>query len=493
LIVIYFFYGLAFFSMGLMVAIEGGRSTDSRLRMALRPLAGFGLVHAAHEWLEMFELIAGYSFVTKPAILAAVELILLAFSYLSLAAFGAYVLLGQESTWRVSLIIPLALEAVWVFGLVTFKGQYLPEEMPVIAHVWTRYSLALPAGLLAAVGLVAQQRAFRRAGLIRFGQDSLWAAISFGWYAIVGQLFTSVSRLPPSDVLNENVFLEIFGFPIQALRATTAIFAAVFVIRFLRAFQVESDRKIAELQEARLHEAQQREALRADLFRRVVGAQEAERQRIARDLHDETGQSLTAIGLGLRGLSSGLNPRNKPSIETLQRLQALTGETLRELQRIISDLRPSHLDDLGLAAALRWYAGRLQELTPLSIRVDILGEERSLDEAIRITIFRVIQEALNNIVKHADASHVDLTLEFRESAARIRVRDNGCGFNLDLVRFNQVGRSSLGLAGMEERAALLGGTLSIQSRPGYGTEVEAVIPYSMNGEVKNGNTPVTGG
>jgi signal transduction histidine kinase len=129
----------------------------------------------------------------------------------------------------------------------------------------------------------------------------------------------------------------------------------------------------------------------------------------------------------------------------------------------------------------------------LSIRVDILGEERSLDEAIRITIFRVIQEALNNIVKHADASHVDLTLEFRESAARIRVRDNGCGFNLDLVRFNQVGRTSLGLAGMEERAALLGGTLSIQSRPGYGTEVEAVIPYSMNGEVKNGNTPVTGG
>jgi two-component system sensor histidine kinase DegS len=127
------------------------------------------------------------------------------------------------------------------------------------------------------------------------------------------------------------------------------------------------------------------------------------------------------------------------------------------------------------------------------IRVDITGEERSLDEAVRITIFRIIQEALNNVVKHADASHVDLSLEFKENLARIRVRDNGCGFNPDLVRLTRVGRTSLGLAGMEERAALLGGVVNIQSRPGYGTEVEAVIPYSIDTEVKDGNTPITGG
>ncbi len=484
LIVIYFLYGLAFFSMGLMVAIEGGRSTDARLRMALRPLAGFGIVHAIHEWIEMLSRIAGYSSVTEPPILSMIKLIILSFSFLSLAAFGAYVLLGEESTWRVSLIIPLALEAIWVFGLVSFRGKYLPQEMPVIANVWTRYSLAVPAGLLAAVGLVAQQRAFRRAGLIRFGQDSLWAAIAFAWYSLVGQLFTQASRLPPSNFLNEDLFLSLFGFPVQLMRAIMSILAAIFVIRFLRAFQVESDRKIAELQEARIQEAQQREALRGDLFRRVVAAQEAERQRIARDLHDETGQSLTAIGLGLRGLSSTLSARNKAAMETLRRLQTMTADSLKELQRVISDLRPSHLDDLGLAAALRWYCGRLQELTSLTIRLDISGEERMLDEAVRITIFRIIQESLNNIIKHAQASHVEVSLEFREKAARIRVRDNGIGFDLDLVRLNRIGRASLGLAGMEERAALLGGSVSVQSRPGYGAEVEAVIPYSITAEVK---------
>jgi two-component system sensor histidine kinase DegS len=176
--------------------------------------------------------------------------------------------------------------------------------------------------------------------------------------------------------------------------------------------------------------------------------------------------------------------RNKPALETLKRLQAMTADSLKELQRVISDLRPSHLDDLGLAAALRWYCGRLQELTPLTIRLDISGDERTLDEAVRITIFRIIQESLNNIVKHAQASHVEVSLEFREKSARIRVRDNGVGFDLDLVRLNRIGRASLGLAGMEERAALLGGTVSVQSRPGYGAEVEAVIPYSIAAEVK---------
>lgn len=478
-IIIYFFYGLAFFSMGLLVAMEGGRSTDTRLRLALRPLAGFGLAHAIYEWLEMFERVAGYTGQSEPHLLSIIEFVLLAFSFLSLAAFGSYLVLGSESTWRVSLMIPLTLEAIWVFGLLSFKGQYPTDALPAVAEAWTRYSIAIPAGLLAAVGLVVQQRAFRRAGLVRFGQDSLWASVAFGWYSLVGQIFAGQSLLPPSTFINQDLFLQLFGFPIQILRAVTATFASIFVIRFLRAFHVQAERKIAQLQEERLQEAREREELRAELFRRVVAAQESERQRIARDLHDETGQSLTAIGMGLRGLKDGISPRNKQGYETLGQLESLTATSLKELQRIISDLRPSHLDDLGLSAALRWYTGRLQELTPLKVKVFISGEEKTLDDAIKITVFRIIQEALNNIVKHAQASYVDIHLNFEEKEARILVRDNGIGFNLDDARAARIGRTSLGLAGMEERAALLGGTVEIHSRPGYGTEVEAVIPYQL--------------
>lgn len=473
IVLVYFFYGLAFFSMGLLVALEGGRSSDIRLRKALRPLAGFGIVHAVHEWFIMFELM-GHA--RNDPIYSAVGLSILAFSFISLAAFGSFLLAYTEISRRLILLIPIALEAIWVFGLYSFRGHYTGETLWSMADAWTRYTLAIPASLLTSIGLVAQQRAFRRSGLIRFGRDALWAAVAFGWYGLFGQAFTQATPLAISTFINQDLFLETFGFPIQLFRALTACAAAIFVIRFLRAFQVETDAKISELQQAQLHEAQQRETLRGELFRRVVAAQEAERQRIARDLHDETGQALTAIGMGLRGLSGKIGTRNKGAVGTLHKLEGLTADSLKELQRLISDLRPSHLDDLGLSAALRWYTSRIQEHSAISIRVDIHGEEKELDEAMKIAVFRIIQESLNNIIKHAQASNVNIHVAFEEKDVRIHVFDNGIGFDPDQVKKRRSSRPSLGLAGMEERAVLLGGTVSIQSRPGYGTEVEAMIP-----------------
>jgi signal transduction histidine kinase len=478
---IYFVYGLAFFSMGLLVAIEGGRASDVRLRRALPPLAGFGLVHAAHEWLEMYVLMGHPVSDLELSIMWGLQLATLAFSYISLAAFGSFLLADTEVKRRLILIIPIGLQAIWVFGLYNFRGQYSGETLWDIADVWTRYTLAMPASVLTSVGLIVQQRAFRLSGLVRFGQDALWAAITFGWYGLFGQIFSRVTPLGFSRHINEVSFLKMFGFPIQMFRAATAVAAAIFVIRFLRAFQVETERKIAGLQAAQLEQSQQREIMRAELFRSVVAAQESERQRIARDLHDETGQALTAIGMGLRGLEGRLSNRNKPALTTLHQLQTLTTDSLSELQRLMTDLRPSHLDDLGLPAAIRWYASRLQEHADLSIRVDIDGEECELDDAMKISIFRIIQESLNNIVKHAQAAHVNIHLHFDEKNVRIGIIDNGVGFERDQVQQKRTNRPSLGLAGMEERAALLGGTVTIQSRPGYGTRVEAMIPYRHEG------------
>ena len=186
---------------------------------------------------------------------------------------------------------------------------------------------------------------------------------------------------------------------------------------------------------------------------------------------------MTAIGMGLRGLSGRLGSRNKDAMVTLHKLETLTADSLKELQRLMTDLRPSHLDDLGLSAALRWYSSKIQEHSSLNIRVDILGEERDLDDAVKITIFRIIQESLNNIIKHAQATHVNIHVHFEDKRVRISVFDNGIGFNREQVQQRRASRPSLGLAGMEERAALLGGTVTVQSRPGYGTEVEALIPY----------------
>jgi signal transduction histidine kinase len=492
ILLVYFFYGLSFFSMGLLVAMEGGRSADPRLRRALRPLAGFGILHGLHEWLEMyhqFELLLG---VKEPVVFEGIRLAILAFSFVTLAAFGSYLLANSRSLQRVVLLVPLGLEAIWVFGLLQFRSFYPVGEIWAVADVWTRYSLAIPGGILASIGLIAQQRAFRKSGLVRFGQDALWAAVAFAWYAVVGQLFTRSSMLPPSTFLNQDLFQDLLGFPVQMLRALSAMVAAVFVIRFLRAFQVETEHKIADLQAARLQEAQKRETLRGELFNRVVTAQEAERQRIARELHDETGQALTAIGMGMRGVSSVLKQDDvERTQKMLLHLQELCSHSLVELQRLIADLRPSHLDDLGLSSALRWYAGDLQERTSIHVRVEIQGEERSISSPAKTALFRIVQEALTNVIKHAEATETEIHLQYAEDKVKIRVSDNGCGF--ETQAHSPYIRTSWGLKNMEERASLLGGTFTVNSLPGKGTTIEVSIPCVSESEVKDEDPPASGG
>lgn len=456
--------------MGLVVMLEGGRASDARLRHALRPLAAFGITHGVHEWLEMFDQFGVLEFhLADPLAWKAAQLAILTFSFLSLSAFGGSLLSPTERARRLSLLVPLAQAALWAIGVLVVREYYAADAQWTVTEVWTRYVLAIPASLLASAGLIAQQRIFRQAGLIGFGQDSLWAAIAFAWYGLIGQMFTLPSPLPPSNWLNQDMFLQLFGIPIQLVRAASAVASAVFVIRFLRSFEVEVQRRIESLQSVQLEEAQRREQQRGQLLRQVVSAQEAERQRIARELHDATGQALTALGLGLRSLT--LTGQGESRV---RQLETLTSNTLDELRHLIADLRPSHLDDLGLASALRWYAKELNGRVPLDVQVEICGDEYPLNGSIKIALFRIAQEALNNVIKHSGADAAHLSLTFETNDVQLVVEDNGQGF--DTSKPALPGRPSWGLLGMQERAALLSGQCNVQSTPGQGTRVEVVIP-----------------
>jgi signal transduction histidine kinase len=491
--ILFFMYGLAFFSMGLAIMLEMGRGSESNLHGALGPLAAFGFIHGVHEWLEMFQflhMLPGQEDATIPW--GTLLLALLVFSFTSLAVFGSLLIAPNDRVRRLSLLIPLLMITIWAFGLFVLKGRYPGDDVLMdVAGVWTRYVLGIPSAILACAGLIVQQRAFRKAGMAQFGRDSLWAAVAFAWYGVVGQTFTKPSLLPPSTVVNEYLFLEIFGFPVQALRGAAAVVVAVFVVRSLRAFEVERQQHMAELQGARLHEARRREALRGELLKRVVSAQEAERQRIARELHDETGQALTALGLGLRGIGSARQKDASKAAENLKRLRDMVARALNELQRLISDLRPSHIDDLGLPAALRWYANDLQNRAPLKVRVRLKGQARPIPSPVKITLYRVAQEALTNVIKHANADKADVHLQFNDESVTLEVVDDGSGFDIDLLRIPD--RPSWGLLGMEERASLLGGSFRISSQPEEGTRVEVTIPYEQEKAGDNENTHVASG
>lgn len=482
LALIFFVYGLAFFSMGLVAAIEGGRASDARLRHALRPLAVFGITHGIHEWLDMFQTLNLLPLQSAAGLAwSALLLALLSFSFLSLAAFGASLLSTSSQFHRYSLLVPICLLSVWGGGLLTLRGT-VGYDGPLwpMAHVWTRYTLAIPAALLAASGLVAQQRAFRRAGLVRFGRDSLWAAVAFSWYGLVGQVFTERTSLPPSDVINQQLFLALFGFPVQLLRAAAAMAAAIFVIRSMRAFEVETQRQINRLQKARLEEAERREALRGELLRRVVAAQEAERQRIARELHDATGQALTALGLGLRAVGASVEQEHLPAAGDVRRLEHLTASSLDELRHLIADLRPSHLDDLGLGATIRWYAKEIQTRSGLEVQVELTGEQQPLTPPVKTALFRIMQEALNNVIKHSGAQHAWIRAHFGADTVCLEVEDDGAGFDPDQPPTQP--RPAWGLLGMQERVTLLGGQFELEAAAGRGTRVRVSVPYRQVAE-----------
>ena len=483
LTLIFFFYGLAFFSMGLAITLELGHGSDARLRHALRFLAVFGLIHGGHEWMEMFEILGLISISrSMPVLWQGVRVGILALSFLALTAFGASLVSPAANLRRLSLLVPVGQSLYWAVGLLILRSRYDSMTALLVADVWTRYALAIPTALLACAGLLALRRAFRKAGMVQFSQDSLWAAIAFLWYGGVGQLFTRASPLPPSTWINQDLFLEVLGFPVQLLRAMAAVTVAVFVIRFLRSSEVEIKRHIASLQSARLEEAQRRQVLRGELLKRVVGAQEAERQRIARELHDETGQALTAIGLGLRGAAMTLRQDTDKTGHTLRKLEHMVVQSLTELQRMIADLRPSHLDDLGLPAALRWYGKEIQTRAPLDVAVEVEGEPQPIPTEMATALFRVAQEALTNVVKHAQAQRASVRLIYQAEAVSLAVEDNGIGFDPDAL--NGGTKTNWGLVGMEERAALLGGKLWLHSGPGRGTLVEVTIPYESQAVIE---------
>jgi signal transduction histidine kinase len=475
---VYFFYGLSFFSMGLAVLLEVGHSSELDFAQALKPLAGFGLVHGSHEWFEMFLLMDGnLNIASYPTWISITRLVMLGASFIMLVVFGVRLITGPGKT-KPKLLLMLIVIGLWLFGLILLLSSQLSGDVKIVAaDVYTRYSLAIPGGILAAWGLLLQGRQFLKTGMQRFGRDVAVAALAFAWYGGIGQLFSSPSMIFPSQYLNANVFLDVFGFPIQVFRAMMAAIAAFFIIRSLRAFEVENRRRIIDLTETQLVEQRRLEELRSELLHRTVKAQESERQRIARELHDETGQTMTALGMGLHALADSVDNKPDRAFQQAKHLERLALDGVEELQRIVSGLHPPQLDDLGLMAALRWYAGDIT--TRFGIQVNVTGEGSSpgLSSEVRIVLFRIAQEAITNAVKHANTDQIDINLNYSKNNVCLKIADYGDGFDVSRILMQRPdGNPSWGLLGMEERANLVGGHLEIISKTGEGTHVEVCVP-----------------
>src|SRR5581483_186836 len=217
-----------------------------------------------------------------------------------------------------------------------------------------------------------------------------------------------------------------------------------------------------------------RERLR-ELSAHIQVMQEEERVRIAREVHDELGQSLTALKMDVAMLGKQLAPSEEVERRMASMLDLVNG-TIRSVQRISAELRPSVLDDLGLVAAIEWQAKEFEERSGIACILDLPTEDFTAQGAQATALFRIFQETLTNVARHAEASMVEVQLRKSMSQIELRVRDNGVGIDLD----NLTNAESLGVMGMRERAALTGGTLTIESSPGAGMTVIVRMPALEN-------------
>lgn len=342
-----------------------------------------------------------------------------------------------------------------------------------LAAVARRPGLWLLVGLFLFVTFLEYAQLLRQTFLINLGLTRytlertlyllpiIWAAFMFGWKGGTGASLCAVASMLPRAILSspnrEDSLIEIFF---------------VFAIGNLASYWVGA------LHSEKEHAAELREAQGElqYLLHQVTQAQEEERKRIAQELHDDTIQSLVALCQQIDFTISSVGQLPPQAVSHLEELHQQTDHILQEVRRLVRGLRPAVLDNLGLVSALEWLASDVEKHSGIAVKLRINGSERRFSTEAELVLFRIAQEALTNVWKHSQAKSAQITLEFSKGSTSLIVSDDGKGFDSTAEVITRPRLGKLGLAGMQERARLLGGTLTVISEPGKGTIATATMP-----------------
>jgi PAS domain S-box len=333
----------------------------------------------------------------------------------------------------------------WNDGAVRLYGWSTREALGAYIHDFLKTSFSLP---LEEIKRKFLKKGFWSGELVHTTRDEKTITVSSRWTLLRD------SRGVPSGSLEMNTDIT------EQKRAQEA----------LKVAHEELEQRVTE-RTAALRDANER--LRV-LSRRLMEIQELERRAIARDLHDEIGQALTAIKLNLRELRPV--PNCEPVEEQIADSLEILDQVLQRVRSLALDLRPSLLDELGLVPALRWYVGRQAERAGWELQFFAEGITSRPSPEIEIACFRIAQEALTNVARHSQARKVEVRLETVQQKLTLVIHDNGIGFDPQAVRTGSRAGTSVGLSGMEERVRIAGGYFDINSGPTMGTEIRVAFP-----------------
>jgi len=408
----------------------------------------------------------------------------------------------EEEGIRSQLIVPLKSKGK-VMGTLCVAAhsqrQVLPEELELVTAIGNQIGVAVENAHLyqeqrdVAEQLRASEERYRE--LFENAHDAIWlhdlqdsiVAANKACVRLTGYALEELYGLRATDLLSQDSLEIARGVEREILEAKAA--GSVSEVKLVRKDGTEASIQLATslvLSNGRpaafqhiardvTQEKRMQENLRFYLGQ-VTKAQEEERKRIARELHDDTIQALVVLSRQLDEFTSSGKGLSKDDRLLLENLWQQTNNIMEGVRRLSQDLRPAALDRLGLMPALEWLASDVGEHSGIAVGIKAHGAERRLPDEVELLLFRIAQEALRNVWRHSGATSAEVIVEFDESKTRISVEDNGKGFDLPETMGNLIKDGRLGLAGMQERARLVGGTLTVQSESGTGTTITVVVP-----------------
>jgi signal transduction histidine kinase len=455
--IILFIYGLGFFILGFAIILQIQQAQSSRLELArsLRWLAAFGITHAFNEWADLFIPIqARYLSPVAVKFLLVVQLLLLAISFACLFEFGASLLQPVAGAgWLRG--APAIILGIWGF-LVFFILLPTAPDLEIwdrSANALARYFIALPGGLLAAYGLrVHAIRRIKPLNVPIIFQTLQIAGISIGIYAILAGLITPPVPFFPGNLLNTQIFLQTIGLPIIILRGFAAILVTILIIRSLEVFSLETQRKIEQLEQ-----------------QQIINA---EHERLARELHDGAIQKVYTAGLLVESAARLAEPGTPVGVR-LERSVNVLNDAIGDLRRNLSELHAGQMavSDVPFPELLQQLADDPHYNLLVSITLEMtLSGEKSLSPVRTGHVIAILNEALANIVRHANARNVHIEARDLGNRLLISLKDDGIGFTTDA-------QPGYGVRNMRDRSRLVNGDIQFSGQPGKGTTITLEIPW----------------
>lgn len=460
-LILYFVCGQVFFVLGLATGLQWRRRSSMEFARSLPWLAAFGVSHGFNAWAYIFiPLQSLYLGEAVVQVLVVAHLLLHGFSFFFLLQYGVELVLSLASKRRWLRALPAAMLLLWA-GAVLARGLSTQESLTTLFNLGdtlSRYMLCLPGAALAGLGLLRQAAQVRKAGLARISGSLTGAAVAFFAFAVVGGLLVPAAWFFPANVFNYSLLSTTIRVPAPVFRSLCGLAMAVFMVRSLDIFRVETDSKLAAMEHARL--------LAED------------RERIGRELHDGIIQKIYATGLSLEVAHEMVREQPAQAQARIQAaMQSLTG-TVEDIRRYIFDLNAAE-QSRELEVLLENLIREVRLDTMVEANLEVVGQRCCiLGTESAAHIAQIAREALSNVVKHAGATEATVRLSYLGSFTQLTIADNGKGLGLaGAENGNGAGR---GLANMRARARLLGGTLEVASAPGQGLRLTVTLPCGAN-------------